>query len=91
MYVDTKFNFQKHLNNVLLNKKTLGLLRKLQVFLTRQSLVTVFKAFIRPHLEYGDIIYNKSFYQKMESIQYNAALATTDAIRDTLEKNFIKS
>ena len=95
MYVDTKFNFQKHLNNVLLNKKTLGLLRKLQVFLTRQSLVTVFKAFIRPHLEYGDIIYdqtyNKSFYQKMESIQYNAALATTDAIRGTLEKNFIKS
>ena len=57
------------------------------MFLLRQSLVTVYKAFIRPHLDYGDIIYeqtyNESFHQKMESIQYNAALAITDAIRGT--------
>ena len=34
---------------------------------------------------YGDIIYdqayNLSFHQKLESIQYNAALAVTGAIR----------
>ena len=39
----------------------------------------------RPHLDYGDIIYgqsyNLSFHQKLESIQYNAALALTGAIR----------
>ena len=62
-------------------------MRKLQAFLPRQSLVTVYKGFIRPHLEYGDIIYdqtyNKPFYQKMESIQYNAALAITGAVRGT--------
>ena len=60
---------------------------QLQVFLPRRSLVTVFKAFIRPHLDYGDIIYdqtyNESFHQKMESIQYSAALAITGAIRGT--------
>ena len=41
-YLDNKLNFQEHLNNVL-NKvnKTIGLLRALQVFLPRQSLVTV--------------------------------------------------
>ena len=81
-------NFQKHLNNVLNQvNKTIALLRKLQDFLLRQSLVTVYKAFIRPHIDYGDIIhdetYNEPFHQKMESIQYNAALAITGALRGT--------
>ena len=62
-------------------------LRKLQAFLPRQSLVTVYKAFIRPHLDYRDIIYdqtyNESFHQKIESIQYNATLAITGAVRGT--------
>ena len=39
---------------------------------------------MRPHLDYGDIIYdqtyNLSFHQKLESIQYNATLALTGAI-----------
>ena len=88
MYLETKLNFQEHLNNVLSKvNKTIGLLHKLQAFLPRQSLVTIYKAFIKPHLDYGDIIYdqtwNESFHKKMESIQYNAALATTGAIRDT--------
>ena len=38
-------------------------------------------------LDYGDIIYdrvyNTSFHQNIESIQYNAALAITDAVRGT--------
>ena len=88
MYLDIKLNFQEHLNNVLSKvNKTIGLLRKLQAFLPCQYLVTVYKAFTRLHLDYGDIIYdqtyNESFHQKMESIQYNAALAITGAIRGT--------
>ena len=67
--------------------KTIELLRKLQAVLARPSLVTIYKAFIRPHLDYGDIIYDQaykeSFHQKLESIQYNAALAITGAIRGT--------
>ena len=87
-YLDTKLNFQEHLNNVLSKvNKTIGLLLKLQAFLGCQSFVTAYKAFIRPHLNYEDITYdqtyNESFYQKMESIQYNAALAITSAIRGT--------
>ena len=86
MYLDTKLNFQEHLNNLLSKvSKTIGLLWKLQAFLSCQSLVTVYKAFLRLHLHYGDIIYdqtyNESFGQKMESIQYNAAVAITGAIR----------
>ena len=62
-------------------------MRKLRTILPRPNLLTIYKAFIRPHLDYGDSIYdqayNDSFHQKLESIQYNAALAITGAIRGT--------
>ena len=61
------------------------MLQKLQNILPRPALLTTYKCFIRPHLDYGDIIYgqayNLSFHQKLELIQYNAALALTGAIR----------
>ena len=78
MYLDTKLNFQEHLTKV---NKIIGYLRKLQAFLPRQYLFTVYKAFIIPHLDYEDIIYDQSykdsFHQKMDSVQHNAALAIT--------------
>ena len=53
-----KLNFQKHLNNILSKvNKTTGLQRKLQAFLPPQSLVRVYKAFIRLRLDYGDILF----------------------------------
>ena len=43
--------------------------------------------FVRPHLDYGDAIfdqaYNKSFHESLESLQYNASLAIIRAIRGT--------
>ena len=45
--------------------KGIGLLRKLQSILPRTSLLTIYKSFIRPRLDYGDVDYD----------QYNAALA----------------
>ena len=88
MTLDTKLDFSLHLKNMQ-NKvnKTKGLLRNLQDTLPRTSLITIFKSFIMPHLDYGDIIYdrayNTSFHQNIESIQYNATLASTGAIRGT--------
>ena len=45
------------------------------------------KSFIRPHLDYGDVIYdqlhNETFCSKLESVQFNAALAITGAIHGT--------
>ena len=75
----------KHLTNVS-NKisKTIGLLCKLQNILPRPALLIIYKRFIRPHLDYGDIIYDQayklSFHQKLKSIQYKATLALTRAI-----------
>ena len=81
-------DFKEHLE-IIFEKvsKTIGLLRKRQNLLSRKSLITVYKSFVRPHMDYGDIIYNQaynaSFHRKLESIQYNAALAITGAIRGT--------
>ena len=67
--------------------KTLALLRKLHNLLPRSALITIYKAFVRPHLDYGYILYdqayNMSFHHKLESIQYNACLAITGAIGGT--------
>ena len=88
MILDTKLDFSLHLKNVQ-NKvnRTTGLLHKLQDTLPRTSLINIFKSFVRPHLDYGDIIfdraYNTSFHQNVESIQYNAALAITGVVRGT--------
>ena len=88
MFVDSKLDFKDHIQSVL-NKvsKTIGLLHKLQEILPRLPLITIYKPFIRSHLGYRDIIYdqayNVSFHQKIDSIQYNAALVITGAISGT--------
>ena len=53
--------------------KTIELLRLLQNLLPRTALLTIYKTFVRPRLDYGDILYdqavNLSFHHKLESIQ----------------------
>ena len=54
-------------------------------------MLIICKFFLRPHLDYGDVIYdrafNESFQNKVEFVQYNAALAITGAIRgSSMEK-----
>ena len=88
MLLDDKVSYEHHLKFVLNKiKKTIGLLRKFQQIFPRQSLITIYKSFIRSHLDYGDIVYdrafNESFHKNLEPIQYNAAIAITGAIRGT--------
>ena len=59
--LDTRLSFEKHLETVLCKiNKTIGLIRKLQNLLPRTALITLYKAFVRPHLDYGDIIYDQA-------------------------------
>ena len=95
MIFDSKLNVDQHLKSVLKKiSKPVGLLRKFQGTLPRTSLITIYKSFARPHLDYGDIIYdqtfNESFHQRIESIQYNTAIAITGAIRDTSSEKLYK-
>ena len=86
--LDFKLAFEEHLNNVLAKvNKSISLLRKFRNLLPRTTLITINKAFIRSHLDYGDILYdralNKFPKEKLESIQYTACLALTGTIRST--------
>ena len=69
--------------------KTIGLSRKL-LHISNRLLLIIFKSFIRPDLDYGDIIYNQtynaSFHHKLKSTQFNSALTLIDPIRLAKEK-----
>ena len=79
MLLDVKLDFQEHLKNIYSKvNKTIGLLRKLHNTLPRVPLLTIYQSFIKPHLDYGDIIYDQAYtassHQKIESVQYNSAM-----------------
>ena len=63
-------------------------MRKLNLLLPRSSLLTVCKCFIRPHQDYGDVIYDQpnlsSLANKIKSVQYNTALATGETSKEKL-------
>ena len=60
--LDFKLTFEEHLNNVLAKvNKAVSLLRKLRNILPRTTLITIYKAFIRSHLDYGDVLYDQAF------------------------------
>ena len=60
---------------------------KVSQILSRKSLLTIYKSFVRPNLDYADTIYdkllNESLKKKIEMVQYNAALIITGAIKGT--------
>ena len=88
MYLDEKLNYNSHIQEKLSKVyKGIGLLRNISNKLPRQAQVTIYKVFIRPHLDYGDILYgklnSKTFINKIEKGQYDTLLAVTGAIRGT--------
>ena len=93
LFLDENLSFLEHIGEKI-KKATVGvnLMRKRNLFLPCSSLLTVYKCFIRPHLDYGDVIYDQqnlsSLTNKIESVQYNAALAITGAIRGTSKEKF---
>ena len=62
-------------------------MKKLSLILSRKSLLTIYKSFVKPNLDYADIIYdkplNEPFKREIEMVQYNAALLTTGAFKRT--------
>ena len=65
----------------------LPLIRRLSVSLPKKALLTIYKSFVRSHLNYGDILYdkpdNQNFENKLEKAQYKVCLAITGAIQVT--------
>ena len=86
--LDSMLNFESHVNQKIKKcNKLIGVIRRLSVHLPRTALLTIYKSFIRPNLDYGDILYdkpkNENFQNKLEKVQYRACLAITNAIQGT--------
>ena len=70
IYLDEKLNFFNDIKEKISKaNKGIGILRKLHNVLPTNSLITIYKFFIRPHLDYGAIIFdqleNESFGKKI--------------------------
>ena len=85
LVLDSKLNFDMHLKDkISIVNNGIALLTKLRYSIPRKPLLSIYKAFLRPHLDYCDVIYDKPRNEKnLESIQYNATLAITGAIKGT--------
>ena len=88
LILDEKRTFNDHITSKLttVNKLT-SALRKLYRYMPCDSLVSIYQSFIKPHLNYANVIFDKpsnaNFSNRIESAQYSAALAITRTIRGT--------
>ena len=64
MFLDSKLDLDKHFKGVFdKTSNSIGLNRKLRNFLPRSSFLQIYKSFVRPYLDYGDITYDKGFIE----------------------------
>ena len=84
--------FQKHLfQKIQKAKKNIGMIKHLSTYLPMKTLNQMYKTFVRPHLDYCDIIYHEppkverhetsltAPMEEVERVQYKGALAVTGA------------
>ena len=93
MFLIFNLSFNKHLETVFAKvNRGIAIIRQIQSVLPREALLTMYKSFIRPHFDYGDLIYDQSykdsFYAKLESYQYKAAVEMIGAIRGSSTEKF---
>ena len=91
LILDSKLNFQSHIREAIMKaRRGIGIIRYLSRYVSRDVLDQVYKLYVRPHLDYRDIIYHRfdpnmslDLTRKHEQTQYSAALALTSAWRGT--------
>ena len=98
LILDKKLNFTKHINEKIGKAlKNVGIIKHLSRYLPIKTLEQMYKSLARSHLDYCDIIYHSpsvlrqpplgmtlnSLMQKIERVQYQAALAVTGTWQGT--------
>ena len=94
LILDSGLTFKKHINEKIRKaKKNLGLIKHVSRFLPLKTLDQMYKALVRSHLDYCDIIYHippkinpppqfptfNSLMKKLERVQYQAAFVVAGA------------
>ena len=71
--------------------KLIGLIKRHSVNVPRNALLTIYKSFIRPHLDSDNILNdkpeNENFHNKLEKVQHRGWFSIIDAIQGTLRQN----
>ena len=58
--LDPKLSFKSHVNEAILKaRRGIGLIGHLSQYVSRDVLDQMYKLYVRPHLDYGDIVYHK--------------------------------
>ena len=87
LFLDSALNFSKHVKEaVLIALKGISLLKYLSKYVDRNVLNLAYKLYVRPHLDYGDIIYHNQradLMQLIEQVQYKAALIVSGCWQGT--------
>ena len=90
MVLDSKLSFREHiLEGIEKAKKGLSLMKFLSKFVNRKTLELTYSMHVRPHLEYGDIIFHNctsALMDSLESIQYQAGIIATGCWQKTNRK-----
>ena len=94
--LDPKLSFSAHIQAAISkSRKAIGMLRFLSKYLSRNTSNEFYKLYVRPPLDYGDVTYHipqkednssrlgNHLMEKLESVQYAAALAVTGTWRGT--------
>ena len=96
--LDLKLTFYKHINDKInKSRKLLGVLKFLSSHLPLHTLIQIYKMYIRPHLNYCDVIHHipplsnqycssrtlNSLMESIERIQYQAVLFITGIWKGT--------
>ena len=85
LILDSGLTFHSHAREKIMSaRRGIGVIRFLSKYVTRDVLDQIYKLYVRPHLDYGDIIYHKfdpeftlEFTRKLESTQYTTGLAVS--------------
>ena len=81
VHLDSRLNFSKHIvESIRKATKGLSLMKFLSKYVSRGVLDLAYKLYVRPHLDYGDVIYHnqrEDLMNLIEQIQYKAALIVT--------------
>ena len=87
VYLDSSLNFSKHIREAVMKaSKGISLLKYLSKYVSRKVLDLSYKLYVRPHLDYGDVIYHNQRADMMdliEQVQYKAALIVSGCWQGT--------
>ena len=68
LLLDPKLSLYEHIHCILNEAcKIIALIRKLQPSIPRAVLLAIYKFFLRSHLDYGDVIYDRAFDESFQN------------------------